>query len=247
MAANAPSARPPSAWITGELPARDPRPNRPLGTGATSSARSAGVGAARARSSIERAIEDASDDEGAFAPPLAVVAGELTFCFDEREALKATVTSVAPLASGDKKLRELVAEATEALKGEWPLPDDVADGFTRRLEQAFAQSGARRCRQPTSRAPLTSCCWRADSTARRCVLRAPGSAPSSPAPAIDGASSPSRRTSRWPSAMRLLPLQPVQDRHDRRAPHPGRPARDPPRGAAGAGHRARRSKERRSA
>jgi hypothetical protein len=89
---------------------------------------------------LDRAFEDACDDEGAFSPPLAVAAGDLSFRFDEREALKATVTSVAPLIGADKKLREVVAEATEALKGEWPLPDDVAEGFTRRVEQAFAAS-----------------------------------------------------------------------------------------------------------
>jgi hypothetical protein len=89
---------------------------------------------------LDRAVEEAFDDDGAYTPPLVVIAGDLLFRFDEREALKATITTVAPLIGADKKLRDVVTEATEALKGEWPLPDDVADGFTRRVEQAFAQA-----------------------------------------------------------------------------------------------------------
>ena len=129
----------PGAWITGEVPARDAQAEQ----------------AARDRRDVIRVlrgieplgaaqmgheIDQAFDEDGAFSAPLAVVAGELNFRFDERDALKATVTAVSPLLGADKKLRELVGEATEALKGEWPLPDDVAEGFTRRIEQAFAQT-----------------------------------------------------------------------------------------------------------
>ena len=128
----------PDAWIRGELPARDAQAEqaerdrrdvlRVIGSEPFDASR------------IDRAVEEACDEEGAYLPPLVVVAGDLALSFDEREALRATVTCVAPLMGADKKLRDLVTEATDALKGEWPLPDDVAEGFTRRVEQAFAQS-----------------------------------------------------------------------------------------------------------
>ncbi len=166
----------PDAWIRGRVPVRDPQAEqaerdrrdvlRVIGSEPFDASR------------IDRAVEEACDEEGAYLPPLAVVAGDLALSFDEREALRATITCVAPLMGGDKKLRDLVTEATDALKGEWPLPDDVAEGFTRRVEQAFAQS-VRSVPPGYLQKPLTSCSSTADTTAKRASFRKLGSAPSS--------------------------------------------------------------------
>ncbi len=128
-----------SEWITGERPARDAQAEQ-AARDRRDVIRVLRGAEPLSAAQIDHDIDEAFDEDGAFSAPLAVAAGELNFRFDEREALKATVTAVSPLLGADKKLRDLVTEATEALKGEWPLPDDVAEGFTRRIELGFAQT-----------------------------------------------------------------------------------------------------------
>jgi hypothetical protein len=77
--------------------------------------------------------------DGTFAAPLAFVAGELSFSFDEMETLRATITVVSPFTGNDKKLKDAVQNGTDALKSEWGLTLDVAEGLTRRIEESFAQ------------------------------------------------------------------------------------------------------------
>ena len=88
---------------------------------------------------LARVAGDAYLEDGTFTAPLALVSGEIALAFDEVEALRATITVVSPFVGNDKKLRDAVDAATEGLKSPWPLPGDIADGFTRRLEEAFAQ------------------------------------------------------------------------------------------------------------
>jgi len=82
---------------------------------------------------------EAVDETGTFSPPLVIMTGELQLTFDELEALKAHVTAAAPLASTDKRLREAVDAATEALKFTWPPPAALAESLTTRIKEAFAQ------------------------------------------------------------------------------------------------------------
>jgi hypothetical protein len=89
---------------------------------------------------MSQALEAAFDEDGLFTPPVALVSGELTFTFDELEALKATITVVSPFIGTDKKLRDTVTAATELIKAEWRAPGDVAEGFTSRVKEAFAQA-----------------------------------------------------------------------------------------------------------
>jgi hypothetical protein len=78
---------------------------------------------------------------GAFRPPLALVAGDLALPFDELETLKATVAAVAPLTSGDKKIKEIVDTVNELLKTPWlEGSSGVAESLTARVKEAFAQS-----------------------------------------------------------------------------------------------------------
>jgi hypothetical protein len=79
---------------------------------------------------------------GAFEPPLALVAGELHFPFDELATLEATLAAVSPLAAGDKKIKEMVETVNELLKTPWLQGSSgVAEGLTARVKEAFAQSG----------------------------------------------------------------------------------------------------------
>jgi hypothetical protein len=89
---------------------------------------------------LSQAIDGALDDDGVFEPPTVLTSGELSFTFDEIEALKATITVVSPFIGTDKKLRDTVTAATELLKSEWRAMSDVAEGFTDRIKEAFAQA-----------------------------------------------------------------------------------------------------------
>jgi hypothetical protein len=78
---------------------------------------------------------------GAFRPPLALVAGELALPFDELETLKATVAAVAPIAAGDKKIKEIVDTVNELLETPWlEGSSGVAESLTARVKEAFSQS-----------------------------------------------------------------------------------------------------------
>ncbi len=88
---------------------------------------------------VGQAAAAAYQADGAFVAPLALVAGELCFDFDEVETLRAILTVTGPFLGADKKLREVTTSAADALKLEGRLPGDIAEGFSRRIEEAFAQ------------------------------------------------------------------------------------------------------------
>jgi hypothetical protein len=88
---------------------------------------------------VSQAASAAYQADGAFVAPLALVAGELGFDFDELETLRAILTVTSPFLGADKKLREVTSSAADALKYEGRLPADIAEGFSRRIEEAFAQ------------------------------------------------------------------------------------------------------------
>jgi hypothetical protein len=90
---------------------------------------------------LDAALDEAVADDGSFTPPLVLIAGEVQLPFDELETLKATVTAVTPLASGDKKLKETLDTVTELLKTPWlQSSSGVAEGLTQRVKEAFAQA-----------------------------------------------------------------------------------------------------------
>jgi hypothetical protein len=87
---------------------------------------------------IYEALHAAVRADGRFLPPLVLVAGELSMPFDELEALKATVTTVTPLAN-DENLRSTLATAREFLETpELLAAPAVAEGMTTRIKDAFA-------------------------------------------------------------------------------------------------------------
>ena len=98
-------------------------------------------GAPKPHDAVQQTYLAAIRDDGKFVPPLVLVAGELSFFFDELETLKATVTTVSPLATpNDESLRAALENAKEFLKapGLSSAPA-VSDGLTTRIKEAFGQ------------------------------------------------------------------------------------------------------------
>jgi len=98
-------------------------------------------GTPKSHDAVQQTYLAAIRDDGKFVPPLVLVAGELSFFFDELETLKATVTTVSPLATpNDESLRAALENAKEFLKtpGLSSAPA-VSDGLTTRIKEAFGQ------------------------------------------------------------------------------------------------------------
>ncbi|HVY47297.1 MAG TPA: hypothetical protein VHB21_15520, partial [Minicystis sp.] len=97
------------------------------------------LGAPESPDELEELVESSAGDRGTFTPPLALVAGELAFPFDELETLRATLTAVAPFTPADKKLKELVDTVNELLKTPWlQSSGSVTEGLLQRVRDAFA-------------------------------------------------------------------------------------------------------------
>ncbi|MDC3961455.1 DUF2169 family type VI secretion system accessory protein [Polyangium jinanense] len=89
---------------------------------------------------VENALFSAVNDDGVLEPPLLVVAGELELPFDEIEVLKVLSSAAAPLAVGDKKLKETLDLANEALGTPLGSSADVAANFSLRVREAWAKA-----------------------------------------------------------------------------------------------------------
>ncbi|WP_437927533.1 DUF2169 domain-containing protein [Sorangium sp. So ce291] len=90
---------------------------------------------------LSGALERAVREDGKFVPPLLLLAGEVHFPFDEIDRLKATMTTAAPFAAVDEMLSAAVEDAKNFLNMPHLLsPPAVADGFTKRIEDAFARA-----------------------------------------------------------------------------------------------------------
>lgn len=77
-----------------------------------------------------------------FVPPLLLLAGELSFPFDEKETLKAAVAIASPLATTDEAFKAAVKEAKEFLAGgaDQMCPAPLAEGHTNRIRETFQRS-----------------------------------------------------------------------------------------------------------
>ncbi|KYF84491.1 hypothetical protein BE17_52965 [Sorangium cellulosum] len=98
-------------------------------------------GEAADEAGLSGALERAVREDGKFVPPLLLLSGELHLPFDELERLKATMTTAAMFAAGDEALSAAVEEAKSFLNMPHLLsPPAVAEGFTKRIEDAFARA-----------------------------------------------------------------------------------------------------------
>jgi hypothetical protein len=89
---------------------------------------------------LDAALARCLRDDGKFVPALALFTGELELPFDELASLRATLTTVSPLAGADEALKGAIQAAKEflATPGLMSAPA-VAEGLTKRIEDAFAQ------------------------------------------------------------------------------------------------------------
>jgi hypothetical protein len=92
---------------------------------------------------LNLALVEGVRDDGSFVPPLALLLGELSFPFDERETLRALVATATPLLGNDEGLKSAVEAARALLKApELQVAATVIEGMTGRIKEAFA-SGKR--------------------------------------------------------------------------------------------------------
>lgn len=89
---------------------------------------------------VEVALFSAVNDDGVLEPPLLLVPGELELPFDEVETLKVLTAAAAPLAVGDKKLKETLDLAIEALGTPLGSSPDVAMSFSARVRDAWVRA-----------------------------------------------------------------------------------------------------------
>jgi hypothetical protein len=89
---------------------------------------------------INEALIAAVRDDGKLVSPLLLASGELQLPFDEIETLRATVTTVTPLAGNDENLRASIDIAKQflAIPGLTTAPA-VAEGLTARIREAWNQ------------------------------------------------------------------------------------------------------------
>jgi len=94
---------------------------------------------------VLEAMSAAVGPDGSFTPPLVLIQGSLQFAFDEIEMLKAMVTAIKPVLSGDARLQGVVEGIEGLLNTPWlQSAGTVAEGQIQRLRDAFAQSSSRK-------------------------------------------------------------------------------------------------------
>jgi hypothetical protein len=86
------------------------------------------------------AVMAALGEGGTLTPPLALIAGELEFPFDELELLKATVGAASSLAAADKKLKEVLDLVGEMMKTELRGAPEVVEGLITRVREAWGKA-----------------------------------------------------------------------------------------------------------
>ncbi|MDI1446202.1 DUF2169 domain-containing protein [Polyangium sp. 6x1] len=76
-----------------------------------------------------------------FVPSLLLLAGDLSFPFDERKTLEAAVAVATPIAGADEGLKTALREAREFLMTPGELcPAPIVEGYTARIREAFQRS-----------------------------------------------------------------------------------------------------------
>ncbi len=89
---------------------------------------------------LEGALFASTGPDGVLAPPLVLLEGELSFSFDEVEALRAVIRAAMPLARVDVQLAGLIELAEELAKTELQGSPRVAEELCLSLQQAWSQA-----------------------------------------------------------------------------------------------------------
>lgn len=82
-------------------------------------------------------VAEALAEGSSLIPSLAVVAGELELPFDDVELLEATASAAAPLASADKKLKEVLDLVAEVKKSDLGGATELVAGLVARVREAW--------------------------------------------------------------------------------------------------------------
>jgi hypothetical protein len=96
--------------------------------------------AALSTDDLESALFESVGESGALSPPLLVLAGVLSFAFDEVEALRAVIAAATPAARADPHLAGLLDAALEMAKTELQGSPEVAADLGAGLRAAWAQA-----------------------------------------------------------------------------------------------------------
>ena len=90
---------------------------------------------------VDEALDGAIGEDGRFVPPMVLLSGEMEMPFDELSALKAAMSTAAPVVTpADEGLRAAVGAAKEFVQtpGLSAAPA-VSEGLTQRIREAFAR------------------------------------------------------------------------------------------------------------
>lgn len=98
------------------------------------------ISRANATVDVEQVLYSAINDDGVLEAPLCLVSGDLELPFDEIETLKVLTSAAAPLATGDKKLKETIDLANEALGTSLGQSPEVAANFSLRIREAWTKA-----------------------------------------------------------------------------------------------------------
>ncbi|HRI65801.1 MAG TPA: hypothetical protein PK156_16255, partial [Polyangium sp.] len=98
------------------------------------------ISRATATNDVEQALYLALNDDGVLEPPLCLVAGEFELPFDEVETLKVLTSAATPLATADKKLKETIDLANEAMGTPLGQSPEVAANFSLRIREAWTKA-----------------------------------------------------------------------------------------------------------
>jgi len=90
---------------------------------------------------VTHALAESIRDDGKRATPMVLVAGDLTFPFEELAELKATVTAATPFSGGDEPLEAALGAAKDFLQTPGLLAAPaVVESLTTRLREAFRRT-----------------------------------------------------------------------------------------------------------
>lgn len=87
-----------------------------------------------------KAMNEAYGPGGGSTPPFLLLDGELELRFDEDLELRMVIEVASPLAANDKKLKDLLDAAEDALRIRAFSAPDVLEGFTGRLREAWGKA-----------------------------------------------------------------------------------------------------------
>ncbi|MBL9021530.1 MAG: hypothetical protein JNL21_04995 [Myxococcales bacterium] len=129
---------PPKAndWVTGDEADR----SADRGRGERDVRRALSRVAPIAPDAIHLLVTEAIDEDGVLVRPLCVIGGDLLLAFDPVESLRAMITAASHFTGGDKKLKDVVDAAAEAVGEDKRIASTLVETLASRIRQTFASA-----------------------------------------------------------------------------------------------------------